>query len=140
MTRALSQDLRSRVIAVVDGGASCNAAAARFGVAVSTAVRWVRAWRTEDRRTALPQGGDLRSGRIEAYREVILAAVDAQVDITLVELADMLRRRHGVSFAPSTVWRCLDRHGLTFKKNGARQRAGAARRRRAATGLVRRTA
>ena len=46
MTRALSQDLRSRVIAVVDAGVSCNAAAARFGVAVSTAcagfVRGVR--------------------------------------------------------------------------------------------------
>ena len=33
MTRALSQDLRSRVIAAVDGGLSCNAAAARFGIA-----------------------------------------------------------------------------------------------------------
>ena len=140
MTRALSQDLRSRVIAVVDAGVSCNAAAARFGVAVSTAVRWVRAWRAEGRRTALPQGGDLRSGRIEAYRDVILAAVDAQVDITLVELSDMLRHRHGASFAPSTVWRCLDRHGLTFKKNGARQRAGTTRRRHTATGLVRRAA
>jgi transposase len=140
MTRALSQDLRSRVIAVVEGGLSCNAAAARFGVAISTVVRWVRAWRGEGRATALPQGGDLRSGRIEAYRDVILAAVEAEVDITLVELSDMLRRRHGASFAPSTVWRFLDRHDLTFKKNCARQRAGQARRRRAAAGLVRRPA
>ena len=36
---------------------------------------------------------------------VILAAIEAQVDITLVELADMLRREQGASFAPSTVWR-----------------------------------
>ena len=49
--------------------------------------------------------------RIEAYRAVILGAVDAKVDITLVELAEMLRREHGASFAPSTVWRFLDRHG-----------------------------
>jgi len=54
---------------------------------------------------AKPRGGDTRSHRIEAYRDVILAAIDAQVDITLVELADMLCREHGVSFAPSTVWR-----------------------------------
>ncbi len=140
MSRALSQDLRDRVIAFVDGGLSCNAAAKRFGVAVSSAVRWVRAWRAEGRVTALPQGGDLRSHHIEAYRDVILAAIEAEVDVTLVELAELLRSRHGALFAPSTVWRFLDRNGLTFKKNSARQRAGAARRRRPASGLVRRTA
>lgn len=140
MARSLSQDLRSRVIAAVEGGLSCNAAAARLGVAVSSAVRWMRAWRAEGRATALPQGGDLRSHHIEAYRDVILAAVEAEVDITLVEIAALLHREHGTSFAPSTVWRFLDRHDLTFKKNGARQRAGAARCRRSATGLVRRAA
>jgi transposase len=116
MTRPLSQDLRDRVIAVVDGGLSCNAAAERFGIAVSSAVRWVRAWRAEGRVTALPQGGDLRSHHIEAYRDVILAAIEAEVDITLVELAALLRSQYGASFAPSTVWRFLDRHDLTFKK------------------------
>src|SRR3954447_11641844 len=121
MTRPLSQDLRSRVIAAVEGGLSCNAAAARFGIAVSSAVRWIRAWRTEGRVAALPQGGDLRSRHIEAYRDVILAAIEAEVDITLVELAELLCNQHGASFAPSTVWRFLDRHDLTFKKNSARQ-------------------
>ena len=82
-----------------------------------------------------------RSSRyIEAYRDVVLAAIDTQVDITLVELADMLRREHGASFAPSTVWRFLDRHDMTIKKNRARQRAGTARRRRAAQDLVQRAA
>jgi len=117
MVRPLSQDLRSRVIAVVAEGMSCNAAAERFGIAVSSAVRWVRTWRAEGRATALPQGGDLRSHHIEAYRDVILAAVEAEVDITLVELAELLCNQHGASFAPSTVWRFLDRHDLTFKKN-----------------------
>src|ERR1700676_4346963 len=68
MTRALSQDLRSRVIAAVDGGLSCNAAAKRFGIAVSSAVRWVRAWRARYRVTPLPQGGDLRWHTIETGR------------------------------------------------------------------------
>ena len=116
MTRALSQDLRSRVIAAVDGGLSCNAAAARLGIAVSSAIRWVRAWRVEGRVTALPQGGDLRSQHIEVYRDVIPGAIDADVDITLVELSEVLRRKHEASFAPSTVWRFLDRHNLTYKK------------------------
>jgi len=99
-----------------EGGMSANAAAARFGIAMSNAVRWVRAWRAEGRTTALPQGGDLRSHHIEAYRDVILAAVEAEVDIILVEIAELLHREHGTSFAPSTVWRFLDRHDLTFKK------------------------
>jgi transposase len=89
---------------------------------------------------AKPQGGDTRSHRIEAFSSVILAAVVAQKDISLVELADLLRTEHGASFGASTVWRCLDRHGMTFKKNGARRRAGAARRRSPAPGLGRRPA
>jgi hypothetical protein len=62
------------------------------------------------------------------------------VDITLVELTEMLRREHGASFAPSTVWRFLDRHAMTVKKNGARRRAATGRRRRAAQSLVQRAA
>ena len=116
MGRTLSQDLRDRVIAAVDGGMSRNAAAARFGVAVATAVRWVQTWRTEGLPTPRPKGGDLRSQRIEGYREVILAAIEAQVDVTLVELSELLRERHGASFAPSTIWRFLNRHGMTLKK------------------------
>ncbi len=74
MARALSEDFRSRVLAAVDGGLSRRAAAGRFSVGVATAIRWVRAWRTEDRASALPMGGDLRSQRIEVYRDVILGA------------------------------------------------------------------
>ena len=140
MAKPLSDDLRSRLIAAVDGGMSRRAAAERFGVAAASAVRWVHAWRTTGAARAKPQGGDKRSHRIEAYRDVILAAIEVQVDITLVELTEMLRREHGASFAPSTVWRFLDRHAMTVKKNRARQRAGTARRRRAAQGLVQRAA
>jgi hypothetical protein len=65
---------------------------------------------------AKSQGGDKRSLRIEAYRDAILGAIGAQVDITLVELAEMLRRECGASFVPSTVWRFLDRHAMTVRK------------------------
>jgi transposase len=137
MARSLSEDLRRRVIAAVDGGLSRRAAAARFGAAAS-AVRWVREWHERGVRCAKPQGGDQRSHRIEAYRDAILDAIERQVDIT--ELAELLQQKHGAIFAASTIWRFLDRHCVTVKKNGARQRAGAARRRRAATRLVRRPA
>jgi transposase len=103
MARTLSEDLRSRLIAAVEGGMSRRAAAERFEVAAASAIRWVREWRATGATRAKPKGGDLRSHRIEAYRDIILAAIEAQVDITLVELSDMLRERHGAAFAPSTV-------------------------------------
>ena len=76
------------------------------------------------------------SHRIEAHYAVVMAAIDAQVDITLVEIVALLREQHGVSFTPSWVWRLLDRHGVTIKKSSTRQRAGQARRCRTATRLV----
>ena len=118
MVKPISEDLRSRVIAAVEAGLSRRAAADRFGVAVASAVRWVREWRESGTARAKPQGGDKRSQRIEAYRDVILTAIESQVDITLVELAEMLRAEHGALFAPSTIWRFLDRHSMTLKKNG----------------------
>ena len=39
MTKSISEDLRSRVIAAVDGGLSRRAAAERFGVAAASAIR-----------------------------------------------------------------------------------------------------
>ena len=140
MGRTLSEDLRSRVVGAVEGGLSRRAAAERFGVGVATAIRWVRVFHATGATRAKPKGGDQRSQRIEAFRAVILGAVEAKVDITLVELAEMLRCEHGARFAPSTVWRFLDRHAMTLKKNSARSRAGAARRRGQAPRLVQRPA
>lgn len=140
MAKSLSKDLRKRVIAAVEGGMSRHAAAERFGVSVASAVRWVRSWRESGVSAARPQGGDRRSLAVEAFGEIILAAVESRKDITLVEIATLLRDGHGVAFAPSTIWRFLDRHAMTLKKNGARSRAGSARRRRAAQGVAGRTA
>lgn len=39
MARTLPEDLRGRVIAAVEGGASRRAAAERFGIGVATAIR-----------------------------------------------------------------------------------------------------
>lgn len=117
MAGTYGADLRGRVIAAVVGGMSRRAAAERFQVGVSTAIRWVRAWHEDGRGVAKPKGGDTRSHRIEAYREVILAAIEAQKDITLVELAAMLLREHGLRVASSTVHRFLVRHRITLKKS-----------------------
>ncbi len=122
MTRPLSIDLRERVIDAVDGGMSRRAAAKQFGVSVSAAIKWVRRWRETGSRRSHAQGGDYRSHRIEAHGDEIFALVDGQLDITLVEITEHLEQERNLRVAPSTVWRFFERHDVTFKKNGARQR------------------
>jgi len=126
MTKPLSNDLRHRVIAAVDDGMSRRAAAERFGVAPSTAIRWVQQWRRTGSVQPRPQGGDNRSHRIEAHGDEILALVEKTPDMTLAEIAAHLERAHGLRVAQSTVWRFFERRGITLKKNGTRQRARAA--------------
>ena len=137
MTKPLSSDLRERLIEAVATGMSRRAAADRFGIAPSTAVKWVRRWRDTGSKAPRPQGGDKRSDRIEVHAEEILGLIAQTVDITLSEIAAHLERKHDERFALSTIWRFLDRHAQTFKKNRARQRAGAPRRGRAKTSLAR---
>ena len=122
MTKPLSIDLRERLISAVEGGMSRRSAAERFGVAASTAIKWVDQWRRTGDVGPRPQGGDKRSHRIEAHAGEILTLIEETPDITLGELAVHLDETHGLKVASSTVWRLLDRHGMTFKKNRARQR------------------
>jgi len=126
MSRPLSSDLRHRVISAADEGMSRRAAAERFGVAASTAVRWVDLWRRTGSALPRPQGGDKRSQRIEAHADVILVLVDETPDMTLAEIAAHLEQAHGLRVAQSTVWRFFERRGITLKKNGTRQRTRAA--------------
>ena len=125
MGMSLSNDLRVRVVEAVLAGSSRRRAAARFGVSVSSAIRWVWSWHEHGDVGAKPQGGDRRSGRIEAHAEFLLDQVAQTPDVTLAELQALLRER-GVAVGIGTMWRFLDRHGISFKKNRARRRAGPA--------------
>jgi transposase len=129
MSQPLSEDLRDRVIKAVGEGGARRVVAARFGVAASTVTKWVQHVRRTGSVAPHRQGGDRRSGRIEKHAEEILGLVVATPDIALEEIAAHLLEARGEAFSVSTVWRCLDRHGMTFKKNSARERAGARRRR-----------
>ena len=122
MTQALSIDLRERMVSAVKDGMSRRGAAERFGVAASTAIKLVDQWRRTGDVCPQPQGGDKRSQRIEAHAEEILALVEEVPDITLGEMAVHLDETYGLRVSQSSVWRLLDRHGMTFRKNRARQR------------------
>ncbi len=123
MARPLSNDLRDRLVSAVDGGLSRRSAAKHFGVAPSTAIKWVDRWHRTGDVGPRRQGGDQRSRQIEVHAEEILALLEAAPDITLAGLVDHVHAGHGLTVALSTVWRLLDRHGMTFKKNRARERA-----------------
>ena len=117
MARALSEDLRRRVVAaVVEDGMSRRVAAQRFGIAPSTAIKLVDAWQRTGSYRPGRQGGDRRSQRIEAYAAAVLALVEETPDMTLAEIATHLEDAHGLRVSQSTVWRFFHRRGITFKK------------------------
>ena len=116
MGQPLSEDLRIRVIRTIEGGQSRRAAAARFGVGVSSAIRWMSAYLATGRTCAKPQGGDQRSERIEAQADLLLNAIEQTPDITLEELRERLITERGETFAISTIHDFYRRHGVTFKK------------------------
>ena len=120
MTRALSVDLRERVIAAVADGASCRQAAARFGVSASSAIRWNALAKTKGDATPKRQGGDRRSGRIEAHATLILGAIERQPDITLADLRSDLAG-HGIAISVAGLWRFFSRRRITLKKSPGMQ-------------------
>jgi transposase len=124
MARPYSRDLRERVVNVVEGGQSRRGAAKLFGVAVSTVIDWVDAWRHEGRLAAKPMGGD-HSSRLTAERGWLLERVAAAPDLTLEEIRAELAAR-GKPVGYGTVWRFFAAEGFSFKKKRARQRARAA--------------
>src|ERR1044072_8116479 len=90
MAQVLSMDLRSRLLAAVDGGMSCRAAAARVGVPPSRAIRWQAQRRATGDFAPKPQGGDMRSRRVEERAADVLALWEARKDISLEELRQAL--------------------------------------------------
>ncbi len=115
MPRVLSQDIRQRVIAAVDGGMSRRAAATRFGVSAASAIRWRQLVLQHGTPAAKPQGGDRRAARLDTHAALILGAIEAKDNITLVELQALLAER-GTPVGIGTLWRFFDRHRITRKK------------------------
>ena len=135
---AVSDDLRKRVVeAVVLGGLSRNQAAAHFKVSVASAVRWVKRFATTGEISPAPSGGDRRSGRIESHRDYLLGLIRRTPDITLLEIRERLIANCDERFAVSVLWRFFDRHGITFKKNGACRGATTRGRAKSTPGMVR---
>ena len=134
MAKPYSLDLRERVVAAVEqGGLSRHEAARRFGVGVSTAIAWVRRLR-ETGSVAPGQMGGHKPKAIRGEHEAWLRARVEERDFTLRGLVAEFAAR-GLDVDYRSVWNFVHAEKLSFKKNGARQRAGSPRR-GAAAGAV----
>ena len=122
MGKSSSADLRVRIVGEIERGQSCRAAARRFGVAPSTAIRLARRKAQTGSLAPAKQGRPAGSGRLAAHMDALLGWVEAQGDITLPELAARLWAERGVKVDPSWLSRVLRQHGFTVKKNSAGER------------------
>ena len=118
MARPLSTDLRERVVGAVLAGESCRAVAARFGVAVSSVVKWSQRQRATGSVAPGKMGGH-RKRLLEPHRAFIVERINQVPHLTLHGLKAELAAR-GVRVSHNTVWEFLLREGLRFKKKPVR--------------------
>ena len=119
MARPLSEDIRERVVAAVGAGASTRAVAARFGVAVSSVVKWTQRFRATGSVAPGKMGGH-RKRVLEPHRAFIMERLGQTPHLTLHGLKAELAAR-GVKVSHNAVWQFLRREGLRFKKNAVRR-------------------
>lgn len=118
MTRPYSNDLRERVVSAALSGESCRVVASRFGVAVSSVVKWSQRYRATGSVAPGKIGGHRRR-LLEPHRDFIIERINQTPHLTLHRLKDELAGR-GVMVSHNTVWEFLRREGLSFKKNAVR--------------------
>ena len=118
MTQPLSNDLRRRVVNAVECGESCRSVAGRFGIAVSSVVKWSQRYRATGSVKPDKVGGH-RKPLLDPYRGFILERIGQTPHLTLHGLKAELAAR-GVKVSHNAVWLFLRREGLRFKKNTIR--------------------
>jgi putative transposase len=115
MAKPYSMDLRERVVEAVErDGLSCNQAAARFEVAVSTAIGWVNRFRRTGSLAPDRMGGNRPKKLVGEYRDWLLQRC-RDSDFTLRGLVAELAER-GLSVDYRVVWTFVHDEKLSYKK------------------------
>jgi transposase len=114
MGRPYSEDLRSRIVAAVEGGMSRNAAARHFAVSVSCVVKLMQRFRRTG--TVAPASRGKKPYVLARHEAVVRDLVSNQPDLTLDELTQELTDR-GIRVGRSSVNRFLQVCDLTLKKS-----------------------
>jgi putative transposase len=128
MAGPYSKDLRERVVAAVElGGLSRHAAAAQFGVAISTAINWVNRFRQTGSVAPGQMGGHKPRAICGSHRDWLIERCRAR-DFTLRGLVAELAER-GLKVDYHSVWDFVHAEKLSYKKNRARRRTGSPGRR-----------
>jgi len=111
------------VVEAVAAGSSRRAAAARFQVGVSSAIRWV--WLQAQTGGVSPRrrGGKSRSP-LTPHADWLLELISVEPDLTLEEIVARIFDGLGLRTSEMSVRRFFKRHAITLKKNSARGRAG----------------
>jgi len=126
MSKPYSMDLRERVVAAVEiGGMSRNQAAARFGVAVSSAIKWVARFRATGSAAPAKMGGYKPRTLSGDHADWLIARCREQ-DFTISQLVVELQQERSLKVDRRSVWEFLHAHDLSFKKKPVRQGAGPA--------------
>ena len=125
MPKPYSIDLRGRVIAEVETGASRREAAERYGLSPSVVVIWVQRFEETGNVAAKPSGGSISP--LEKHAEFLLGLIAEQPDMTLDEIVAAMRKRR-IAGSRSAVWRFFARRDISFKKNFVRGGTEARRR------------
>ena len=116
MPKPYSQDLRDRVIDAVErGGMSCRAAARRYEISESVAIKWLERYRREGSREPVGHGGH-RPSALAPHRTFLETARADKPDGTLQDLCNRLWSERGVKADTSMMSRFLRRIGVTLKK------------------------
>ena len=115
MTAPLSQDLRERIARSVEAGSSARAAAERFAVSASAAIKLMQRVRQTGSPAPAKIGGH-RGPILEPYADTLRALATSEPGITLKEMRDALHARGLVVTALSTIADMLHRLGLSHKK------------------------
>ncbi len=127
MTKPYSLDLRERVVSAVETeGMTRHQAAVRFGVAISSAIKWVARYR---------KTGSAAPSKIGGYKPRTLRGEHAdwltarcKEDFTISQLVEELKSVRGLKVDRRSVWEFLHAQGLSHKKNRSRPRTGSQRR------------
>jgi transposase len=116
MPAPMSMDLRRRIVGAVEGGSSIRAAARRFAVSPSAAIKLMQRVRATGSAAPARYGGHRRPS-LEPHESALRRLVEAEPDITLAELQRKVEHRVGVVAGLSTLHNTLRRLGLRRKKN-----------------------
>ena len=116
-----SLDLRTRIVdAYLEGEGSQQEIAAHFKVSRSTVQNYLRLYEETGDLTPKNQHIGRKSAISSEQLPLLQELVEKQSDATLTELCRVFEKETGITVGSTSMWRALNRLGLTFKPLPAR--------------------